>query len=79
MKILIIGATDKYTSLVVPELKQPGATIRALVGNKDKADAARQRGVDETAIADLRDPESLRTAAARVDGVFHINPALTPE
>ena len=79
MKILIIGATGKYASLVVPELKQPGATIRSLVRNKDKADAARQRGVDETAIADLRDPESLRTAAARVDGVFHINPALAPE
>ncbi|MDV2997845.1 MAG: NAD(P)H azoreductase [Chroococcidiopsis sp. SAG 2025] len=79
MKVLMIGATGKYASLVVPELKQRGVTIRALVRDKDKVDAARQQGVDEAAIADLRNPESLRTAAAGVDGVFHINPALAPD
>ncbi|CAA9311857.1 hypothetical protein AVDCRST_MAG94-1003 [uncultured Leptolyngbya sp.] len=79
MKVLMIGATGKYASLVVPELKQRGVTIRALVRDKDKVDAARQQGVDEVSIADLRNPESLRTAAAGVDGVFHINPALAPD
>lgn len=79
MKVLMIGATGKYASLVVPELKQRGVSIRALVRDKDKVDVARQQGVDETAIADLRNPESLRTAAAGVDGVFHINPALAPD
>ena len=29
MKVLVVGATGKYASLVVPKLKQRGATIRA--------------------------------------------------
>jgi uncharacterized protein YbjT (DUF2867 family) len=79
VKVLMVGATGKYASLVLPELKQQGVTVRALVRDKDKATAAQQRGVDETAIADLRDPDSLRAAASGVDGVFHINPALAPD
>ncbi len=78
MKVLVVGATGKYASLVVPELKQRGATVRALVRDETKADAARQQGADEVAIGDLGDPDSLRTAAAGVDGVFHINPAFAP-
>ncbi|MEH2068359.1 MAG: NmrA family NAD(P)-binding protein [Nostoc sp.] len=78
MKVLMVGATGKYATYVVPELKQRGATIRALVRDKDKADAVRQQGVDEVAIADLNDPESLRAAASGVEGVFHINPAFAP-
>jgi uncharacterized protein YbjT (DUF2867 family) len=78
MKALVVGATGKYASLVVPELKQRGATVRALVRNESKIEAARQQGADETAIGDLHDPASLRAAAAGVDGVFHINPAFAP-
>ena len=78
MKVLMVGATGKFASLVVPELLQRGATVRALVRDKDKVDEAKQQGAQETAIGDLRDPESLRTAAAGVDGVFHINPAFAP-
>jgi uncharacterized protein YbjT (DUF2867 family) len=78
MKVLMVGATGQYANLVVPELKQRGATIRALVRNSDKAETARQQGVDETAIADLNDSDSLRAAAMGVDGVFHINPAFAP-
>lgn len=43
MKALVVRATGKYASLVVPELKQRGATVRALVRD------ARQQGADETA------------------------------
>ncbi|MBC6434781.1 NAD-dependent epimerase/dehydratase family protein, partial [Nostoc sp. HG1] len=78
MKALVVGATGKYASLVVPELKQRGATVRALVRDESKIEAARQQGADETAIGDLGDPNSLRAAAAGVDGVFHINPAFAP-
>lgn len=78
MKVLMVGATGKYANHVVPELKQRGATIRALVRDKDKVDTARQQGVDEVAIGDLNDPDSLRAAARGVDGVFHINPAFAP-
>ncbi len=79
MKALVVGATGKYASLVVPELKQRGATVRALVRDESKIEAARQHGADETAIGDLGDPDSLRAAAAGVDGVFHINPAFAPD
>jgi uncharacterized protein YbjT (DUF2867 family) len=79
MKVLVVGATGQYASLVVPELKQRGATVRALVRDETKADAARQQGADEAAIGDLGAPDSLRAAATGVDGVFHINPAFAPK
>ncbi len=50
MKVLIVGATGKYASLVVPELKQRGVTVRSLVRNESKSVAARQQGADEIAI-----------------------------
>ena len=79
MKTLVIGATGKYAGLVVPELKSRGATVRALVRDAGKADAAKRRGADETALGDLSDPASLRAAAAGCDAVFHINPVFTPD
>src|SRR5688572_11971659 len=78
MRVLVIGATGEYAGHVVPELIQRGVTVRALVRDAGKADAARRRGANEVAIGDLRDPASLRIAAAGVDGVFHINPAFAP-
>ncbi len=78
MKALVVGTTGKYASLVVPELKQRGATVHALVRNESKIEAARQQGADETVIGDLHDPASLHAATAGVDGVFHINPAFAP-
>ncbi len=69
MKVLMVGATGKYANHVVPELKQRSATIRALVRNKDKVDAARQQGVDETTIRDLHDSNSLRAAVSGVNGI----------
>jgi uncharacterized protein YbjT (DUF2867 family) len=79
MKVLMVGATGQYASLVVPELRRHGATVRALVRPESKLDVARQQGAAETAIADLRDPNSLRAAATGVEGVFHINPAFAPD
>jgi uncharacterized protein YbjT (DUF2867 family) len=79
MKVLMVGATGKYANHVVPELKQRGATIRALVRNKNKVDVAQQQGVDEVAIGDLQDSKSLRAAASGVEGVFHLNPAFAPD
>ncbi|MBW4474979.1 MAG: NmrA family NAD(P)-binding protein [Stenomitos rutilans HA7619-LM2] len=78
MKVLVVGATGKYANLVVPELKQRGVTVRALVRDESKIDVARQQGVDETAIGDLGNLESLQAAASGVEGVFHINPAFAP-
>jgi len=79
MKVLMIGATGKYAGLVLPELIQRGAIVRALVQDESKVEAAHKQGAAETAIGNLRDPASLRAAAAGVDGVFHINPAFAPD
>jgi uncharacterized protein YbjT (DUF2867 family) len=78
MKVLMVGATGTYASHVVPELKQRGVTIRALVRDKDKIDTARQQGADEAVVGDLNDADSLRTAAISMEGVFHLNPAFAP-
>jgi uncharacterized protein YbjT (DUF2867 family) len=78
MKVLMVGATGKYASHVIPELKQRGVTIRALVRNQDKLDAARHQGADEAVVGDLNDAESLRAAASGMEGVFHLNPAFVP-
>ncbi|MGI2907144.1 NmrA family NAD(P)-binding protein [Tolypothrix sp. VBCCA 56010] len=73
-----MDSANKYASLVVPELKQRGAIVRALARNETKAEAARQQGADEVAIGDLQDSDSLRAATSEVDDVFHINPAFAP-
>lgn len=78
MIVLMVGATGQYASLVVPELKKRGATVRALVRDKKSEPAARDNGADETVIGDLEDLNSLRSAAAGADGVFHLNPAFAP-
>jgi uncharacterized protein YbjT (DUF2867 family) len=78
MKVLMVGATGKYASHVIPELKQRGVIIRALVRHQDKLDAARHQGADEAVVGDLGDADSLYTAANGVEGVFHLNPAFAP-
>ncbi len=79
MKVLMVGATGTYAGLVLPELTKRGVTVRALVRDESKIAAARQRGAAETAVGNLRDPETLRAAAQGVDGVFHLNPAFAPD
>ncbi len=79
MKVLMVGATGAYARLILPDLKQRGVFVRALVRDDAKAAEARQRGADETAVGNLTDPQSLRSAAQGMDGVFHINPAFAPQ
>ena len=78
MKILMVGASGDYASMVVPELKRRGAAVRALIRSADKVAEAREHGADETVVGDLNDSDSLRRAAEGIDGVFHINPAFAP-
>ncbi len=79
MKVLMIGATGTYASLVVPELKKRGINVRALLRDESQTDTVRKIGVEETVIGDLKDPKSLQAAAEGVEGVFHLNPAFAPE
>jgi uncharacterized protein YbjT (DUF2867 family) len=79
MKVLVVGATGKYAGRVVPELKKRGATVRALLREAKSEGPARTQGADEIALGDLSDAASLRAAAQGVEGVFHINPAFSPD
>ena len=75
----MVGATGKYARLVVPELLKHGVVIRALVLDEEKANMARDEGVERTMIGNLRDPDSLRSAAEGADGIFHLGPAFAPD
>jgi uncharacterized protein YbjT (DUF2867 family) len=48
------------------------------VRNKNKIDMAQQQGADEVVVGDLGDADSLYAAASEVEGVFHLNPAFSP-
>jgi uncharacterized protein YbjT (DUF2867 family) len=75
MRVLMVGATGRHAHLVLPELKQRGVKVRALVRNEERAQVARDNGADEVAIGDLMQPGSLAEAFAGIEGVFHIGPA----
>ncbi len=79
MTFLVVGATGKFAGLVVPELARRGATVRALVHDDAKSEEARRQGAAEIAIGDLNDPQSLQSAVAGVDGIFHIGPGFAPQ
>ncbi|HEY9274175.1 NmrA/HSCARG family protein [Achromobacter sp.] len=77
--VLVVGATGKFASLVVPELQRRKVAVRALVRDEARADLARTHGATQTAIGDLRDIDSLAAATQGVDGVFHIGPAFASD
>jgi uncharacterized protein YbjT (DUF2867 family) len=74
----MVGATGKFASYVLPELKKRGVKVRALVKDRNSEKKARERGADETAIGDLREARGLISAAVGADAVFHIGPAFEP-
>ncbi len=74
----MLGATGKYAHHVLPELKNRGIKVRALVRNRESERKARENGADEAAIGNLGDARGLISAAVGVDAVFHIGPAFEP-
>jgi uncharacterized protein YbjT (DUF2867 family) len=48
------------------------------VRTEESAEIARRNGASETVIGDLNDPESLASAVAGMEGVFHIGPGFAP-
>ena len=78
MRVLMIGATGRYASHVLPELKSRGVKVRALVRHKEDEAIALDRGADETVLGDLDDARCLISAAVGADGVFHVGPAFAP-
>ena len=78
-KILSVGAAGRFAGMVVPELAQRGAYVRAMVRNEAEARVARASGAAEVVFADLRDVGSLESASAGMEGVFHIGPVFAAD
>jgi len=77
--VLVIGASGRFASLVIPELVRRGATVRAFVRDPGKESVVRMNGAAEVAVGDLRDRPSLERALQGIDGVFHIGPAFVAD
>jgi uncharacterized protein YbjT (DUF2867 family) len=76
MKILVIGGTGTVGSHVVRQLLERGATVRALVRNKESA--AKLPKQAEAAIGDALDPVAVEKAMVGVDKLYLLN-AVTPD
>jgi len=73
--VLVVGAAGANAGLVVPQLAERGARVRALIRKPEQADAVRRAGAVEVAIGDLRDRASIDTALKNVTRLFYIAPA----
>jgi uncharacterized protein YbjT (DUF2867 family) len=76
MKILAIGGTGKVGARVIEELTKRGATVRALVRNKE-AQGKLPKQV-EPAIGDALDPVAVEKAMKGVDKLYLLN-AVVPD
>lgn len=74
--ILVTGATGRVGGSVLSQLRDTGATVRALVRNPRRA--ALPDGVDVVR-GDLADPGSLGPALAGVDSVFLVWPTIAAD
>ena len=75
----MVAATGRYGHLVLEQLLERGAWVRALVRSPERADAARRRGAHEAVVADLTHPDTLPPAVSGMDGIFHLGPGLHPK
>jgi uncharacterized protein YbjT (DUF2867 family) len=73
-KILVFGATGRFAGLVLPELVQRNAMVRAFVRKADDVSLARRNGASEVAIGDLTDADSVRQAIKGITSVFYVSP-----
>lgn len=69
----VFGATGNTGRVVVRELLQRGARVRAVVRNAEKAAVLRDRGA-EIVVADLSDAARLREALRGVEGAYLMLP-----
>ena len=72
-KILVTGATGNVGALLIPDLIDLGADVRALVRDEAKAKGLKDAGV-EVVVGDLEKPHTLDAAFRGVDKVLLITP-----
>ncbi len=71
--VLVTGATGNISSLVIPQLRQAGSRVRALVHNADKAKTLSDAGV-EVVVGDFETPAQLQKAFDGVTAAFLLTP-----
>lgn len=76
--ILVTGATGKTGRAVVAAAAARGLSVRAMIRRSESAADMHALGARETIIADLEAPDSLRSACAGVERVYHICPNVHP-
>jgi uncharacterized protein YbjT (DUF2867 family) len=79
MTLLLTGAAGGTGRAVLAALKRRGARVRAMATREASAQALREAGADETALARFDDPAALAAALRGIDTVFHIPPRMKPE
>ena len=72
-KILVTGATGNVGGVLIPNLTNLGADVRALVRDESKAQGLKDAGI-EVVVGDLDKPDTLDAAFRGVDQVFLITP-----
>ena len=72
-KILVTGATGNVGSLLIPNLTNLGADVRALTRDESKAQGLKDAGI-EVVVGDLEKPDTLDAAFRGVDKVLLITP-----
>jgi nucleoside-diphosphate-sugar epimerase len=75
MHVLVTGATGNIASALIPQLRERGHTVRALVRPTSRIDQLEAWGA-ELHRGDLTDGESLRGVGDGIDAVFHLGGAL---
>ena len=73
-KILITGATGNVGGAVLNHLTITDVDLRVLIRTDSKAQALKERGVEDVVVGDLLKPESLGPALEGVDTVFLLTP-----
>jgi nucleoside-diphosphate-sugar epimerase len=71
MKALVTGATGFIGSHLVDVLLERNWEVRAMARRSSAFDNLENAGGAETVLGDVRDPDSLRSAAKGADAVFH--------
>lgn len=79
MSILVTGASGMTGRAVMAALRQAGATVRAMSSRDTAAEALRDAGAHEVAVARFDDPARLQAAMRGVDTVLHVPPRMKPE
>jgi nucleoside-diphosphate-sugar epimerase len=78
MNIFLTGATGYIGSAVAEQLRAAGHAVSGLARSQDAAAKLTANGV-QPILGDLADPDAVRSAAARADGVIHAAMAWGPE